>query len=219
LSLSIVVPVSRPRSLQRLLASIEQYAPPSAETILILQCNACVPDWAHVIRAEPSFPAPLRRLGATHAQGDYLLFLDDDHELRPEFASHWRALQNLADQPALVSLPIRRNRHPRPRIVAMCGGMLLTRAAYTRAGGHGDDYLDDVELCLRCKWAGIPIIRYHTPVTVHHYGERGGLRDLPDVQPKRTAHLRLSQLAERYSDKLIPDPRSWWGFKEIRHDR
>ena len=218
--LSVVVPsYNRAESLARLLSSIEAHAPSNTEVILVIQDGTAAPAWVYALYTEPSYPALARRRGALHARGDYLLFLDDDHSLRPEFAAHWHALATLADAPALVSLPTRRNRHPHPRIIAMCGGMLIRRDAYFRAGGHGEDYLDDVELCLRCRWAGIAIVRYHTPITTHHYGTAGGLRSLSTVHPKRTAHLRLSRLDERYPDRIVRDSRSWWGFKEIQHGR
>ncbi|MDW8007032.1 MAG: hypothetical protein RMJ05_09965 [Thermomicrobium sp.] len=168
--LSIVVPTyRRPASFLRLCTSVERFAPPGTELIAIIQSPDTIPPagvrvyWAH-----PGYPGPHRHRGAQMARGDFLLFLDDDHELLPTFSAAWPQLQVLAAEPALVSLPLRDGLPLQPRggVVALSGGMLVTRAVYERVGGFGTDYLDDIEFCLRCRWAGIPVRR--APVVSRH---------------------------------------------------
>jgi GT2 family glycosyltransferase len=94
---------------------------------------------------------------------------------------------------------------------------MVSRQTYERVGGFGEDYLDDIEFSLRCFWHGVPLRRFWRVVTRHHGGTDGGLRALPGVQPKRSAHVRLSRLDERYPGRLVRDNRSWWGFRLVRH--
>lgn len=215
--LSVVVPSYRRQdSLTRLIRSVEASAPDETELVVVLQDDAVVPSWVTVLRREPGYPAgPHRHAGALVAAGDYLLFLDDDHELLPSFRQHWPELRAWADIPAFVSLPNRSGdpTSPRDGFVAIAGGILIRRDVYLRAGGFRDDYLDDIEFCLLCVQAGIPVRRYHSRVSVHHYGVPGGLRAWPAVNPKADAHRRLSRLLERYPALLRPDPRHWLGFR------
>ena len=93
----------------------------------------------------------------------------------------------------------------------MSGGMWVRGDVYWQAGGHGGDYLDDLELSLHLRALGIRFRRWPEVITRHHGGISGGLRGLPGVEPKSTAHLRLSRLDDLYPVRR--DARSWWGYR------
>jgi hypothetical protein len=205
----VVTSFGRPASLARLVASIERDAPAGTRTIVVhARCDG--PPWVGALRRAGTLAVP---------DADPLLFLDDDHELRPGFAEGIqcaaRRLMTGRPRVGLVSLPLRagtrwrRARGP----VALAGGMLVARRAYEAVGGHGDDYLEDLELALRLLWGGWAIVRCPERLTTHHGGLAGGLRAVAAVHPKRTAHERLSRLEERYPGRLVRDPRSWWGYR------
>jgi len=222
----VITTFERPAALDRLLASISSISPEdwAAGPVVVDQSAdpVVVPAPVRLFRAEPGFPGPRRRLAASliAPSVEALLFLDDDMELLPSWAEDRDRLLELVstDDIGLVSLPTRRGLPTRPRspVVGMCGGMLVRSSAYLAVGGHGDDYLDDIELSLRLRWGGWRIVRWHRRVSVHRFGTPGGLRALQGVEPKRDAHLRLSRLAEVYPDRLIQDARSWWGHREVR---
>jgi GT2 family glycosyltransferase len=219
----VVIPTyERPELLAVALGSVLRHARPE-EVVVVDQSEGAplvdVPSGVTVLRMPAGFPGPRRRAGASWLATDLVLFLDDDCELLPAFAEDREALEGLAmrEDVGLVSLPLRRmSRSEVDGPVAMCGGMLLRRRTYFAVGGHGSDYLDDVELALRVRWAGLRIVRHRRPVSTHHYGKPGGLRAISGVLPKGSAHLRLSTLDRTYSGRLVRDPRSWWGFREIK---
>ncbi|HXF74049.1 MAG TPA: hypothetical protein VNO79_15745 [Actinomycetota bacterium] len=210
----------RPRWLERALRSVARHAA-AAAVVVVDQSDppAELPEGVTVIRMAPGWPGPRRRVGAAALETDLILFLDDDSELVAAFAEDRAALlaTALEEEVGLVSLPLRPGwlREP-PDPVGMGGGMLVRREVYWRVGGHGSDYLDDIELSLRIRWGGWRVVRHPRPVSVHHIGAKGGLRLLPGVQPKRDAHHRLSRLDERYPDRLLRSRSSWWGFRERR---
>ena len=218
---AIVVPTyRRPVAFAELCQAIAAYGPSEAQRVAVIQDEETVTpaDWT-VVRMEPGYPGPRRAAGAAAApDACCYLFLDDDHLLLPTFAKAWPALHaEVHQRDGLCALPLRvwRNRST-PRIVAMTGGMLLTRTTYTISGGWGEDYLDDIELALRVRWAGQPIWRWPDVITRHRYGIPGGFYALPGVGERRGAAGRLSRLDERYPGGLVRDPRSWWGFREVR---
>jgi hypothetical protein len=217
--LSVIVPTyQRPASLSRLARSLAQ-ANVVCELVVVAQSPIPVLHGARVVLTEPGLPGPRRHLGAVLANGDLLLFLDDDHEILPEFGSWLPFLTRwVMQERILLQLPLRSGyRHVPKAPIALAGGFMVSRETYNRVGGFGDDYLDDIEFSLRCVWHGVPLRRFWRVVTRHHGGTAGGLRALPGVEPKRDAHARLSRLDERYPGRLVRDARSWWGFRMVRN--
>lgn len=216
----VIVTYQRPAWLARALRSVELHA--GADGVVVVDQSeppAQVEGEALVIRMAPGWPGLRRRVGAAALETDALLFLDDDSELLPAFGAERAGLLAAALEGGgtLVSLPMRPGWRPSPPgPVGMSAGMLIGRDLYWAAGGHGADYLDDIELSLRVRWVGGRIVRYPRVVSVHHLGAKGGLRALPGVAPKRDAHHRLSRLDERYPDRLVRSRSSWWGFREVR---
>lgn len=206
----VVVPsYGRPDSLSRLLQSLRLHAP-AAILVAVVQDGHepdCQPDV--LLRAEPGYSGPRRRMGAEalpDAAG--YLHLDDDHEALPGLGA---AMEEMLVLPA-VSLPMRRGWPSREmEVAALSGGMWVRGDVYWQAGGHGEDYLDDLEMSLRLRALGIRFRRWPEVITRHHGGISGGLRGLPGVEPKSTAHLRLSRLDDLYPVRR--DARSWWGYR------
>jgi hypothetical protein len=224
----VITAYQRPASLARLLASIRAWSPVEYAQGPVVIDQSCPPvevaPPVMVLRDRPGFPGPRRRRGAEYVWRACpvaaILFLDDDAELLPTWQTDRPDLlaRVLAGDVGLVSLPIRDGlpESPRDGVVGMCGGMLVRAEAYWGVGGHGEDYLDDVELSLRLRWAGWHIVRWHRRVSMHHGGMPGGLRALLGVGTKRHAHLRVSRLAETYPNRLTRCPHSWWGHREVR---
>jgi len=208
-SLGIVVAsYGRPASLARLLVSIERQLPDARTLVIHQRCGG--PPWV----------GALRRLGALVLcrEVDVMLFLDDDHEVLPGCRTRLiqavDALGTGTPPVGLVRFPLRASRRQRLRQpVALGGGMLVSCQSYDAVGGHGDDYLEDLELSIRMLLGRWAVLRWDQPLTRHHGGVAGGLRAVPGVAPKRTAHLRLSQLEQRYGQHCVRDPKSWWGYR------
>lgn len=218
--LAIIVPsYQRPRILQQLMGSIRQYAPMGVPYLILQGDGYHTEDYpdARIFWEEPGFSAPKRRRAAQVAIADgiqYLLFLDDDHELLPAFTVYYEdMISRLKREPALIALPTKEGKeYKRVPFSAIGGGLLIPASVYQACGGHGEDYLDDIELTLRVTWAGFPVYRYPYKVSVHHYGVEGGLRSLNPHIPKAVAHAYLSRLDQVYPEKIRRDPKSWWGF-------
>jgi GT2 family glycosyltransferase len=227
----VIVTYQRPASLARLLDSIRTWSPVEYErTVVVDQTDPPidVPRPVVAVRHDPGFPGPRRRYGASYLRGadgastvEALLFLDDDAELLRTWATDRARLlaRVLTGRIGLVSLPLRDGwpTQPRAPVVGMSGGMLVRAEAYWDVRGHGEDYLDDIELSLRLRWRGWRIVRWHRKVSRHHIGISGGLRALVGVEAKRQAHLRLSRLADIYPEHIVRSPWSWWGHRERRH--
>lgn len=217
---AIIIPsYQRPKLLRRLVESIRQYAPMGVPYLILQGDGYTAEDYpdARIFWEEPGFSAPKRRRAAQVAIADgmkYLLFLDDDHELLPAFTVYYEdIIARLEREPSLIVLPTKEEKDSkRVPFSAVNGGMFTTAAVYQACGGHGEDYLDDIELSLRVAWSGFPIYKYPHKVSVHHYGEKGGLRALNPHIPKAVAHTYLSKLDQVYPDKIRRDPKSWWGF-------
>ena len=122
--ISVVIPThNRPASLLRLLHALQDGSFPTSRFEVVVIADGCTDDTAAVVRTMSwQFPlrvveqnpgrgaGPARNLGATQANGDLLVFLDDDIEPLPALlAEHHRAHAD-AGVPALVigpPLPVR----------------------------------------------------------------------------------------------------------------
>ena len=122
--ISVIIPThNRPASLLRLLHALQGGSFPARRFEVVVIADGCTDDTAAVVRTVPwSFAlqvleqdpgrgaGPARNLGASHANGDLLVFLDDDIEPLPALlAEHHRAHAE-AGVPAVVigpPLPVR----------------------------------------------------------------------------------------------------------------
>lgn len=213
--LALIVPTrNRKDSLYRLVESQQKYAPHLS--IHAIRHSSDEYDHPHVTMWESdAFPiGKCYRAVVAEISADAYLFCDDDHSLTENF-SVATLREALNDYPAW-SLPVHTDEDERIiRDAAKCGGQVVTATAYSDAGQHGDDYLEDIELSLRLSWAGYPPKRYPEKLTIHHTGTDGGLRSAhPDVPEKATAYESLSRLAERY-ERVEKSEASYYGYREV----
>jgi GT2 family glycosyltransferase len=152
---------------------------------------------------------------AEQIEADAYLFLDDDHTLTDAFEiadlrKAWRSY-------AAWSLPVRTGEAERViRDASKCGGQLVRADAYVAAGGHGSDYLEDIELSLRLSWAGTAPKRYPEKITVHHQGISGGYRTgHPKIEDYPTSEDTHSRLSDRY-ECIEESESAWYGYREVQ---
>lgn len=213
--LAIIVPThNREESLFRLVASQQRHA--RTVPIHAVRHPDDEYDHPHVTMWESdTFPiGGCYRAVADRIDAEAYLFLDDDHSLSEGFDV--ATLRDAWQSYPAWSLPIRSDAVERTvRDAAKCGGQLVRADAYADAGGHGDDYLEDIELSLRLSWNGTPPKRYPEKVTTHHQGIDGGYRTHSQIDEYATSEERLSRLADRY-DRVERSPTSYYGYREVR---
>jgi len=95
------------------------------------------------------------------------------------------------------------------------GGIMVKKETYESFGGHGEDYLDDVELFIRSYLAGYQNYRCGFVFAKHKIRSDGGLRAL--IRERSGAnHIRRSKL-DRVYDGLVERTGTWLGFKLSRN--
>ena len=127
--------------------------------------------------------AKARNLGWTHAHGEFILFLDGDTELHPEFVA--RALQTLEDPALCAAWGHRRESNPGQSIFTRVldldwvypvgrtlyfGGDVLVRKAALASVDGFDPTLkagEEPEMCARLRAAGWEIEHIDAPMTRH----------------------------------------------------
>jgi len=136
-----------------------------------------------VLPVGPMCAAKARNLGWQAAAGAFILFLDGDTELHPDFVNH--ALNALADSSLCAAWGHRRESNPQqsiytrvldldwiypPGITPYFGGdALVRRSALAQVGGF-DDTLnagEEPELCARLRAKGWKILHIDVPMTRH----------------------------------------------------
>lgn len=140
---------------------------------------------AKVIRLAPSRPsAALGRNAGWHAaQGEYILFLDGDTLLHPEFIG--RAMHSMADAGIAVVWGHRRESRPEQSLYVrvldldwiyppgeslFCGGdALMRRTVLQQTGGFDGSLIagEEPELCRRIRQLGYRILHIDEPMTRH----------------------------------------------------
>jgi len=139
-----------------------------------------------VLRIVPKHPCAAigRNVGWREATGEFILFLDGDTRLHPDFLQ--LALSELQANPAIAIVwGHRRERHPehslfnkvldldwiyRPGISEFCGGdALMRRAILVHTGGYNEDLIagEEPELCQRIRALGQQILHIDHPMTDH----------------------------------------------------
>lgn len=137
-----------------------------------------------VLRAERPSAALGRNAGWQAARGEYILFLDGDTVLHPDFVRAARAeMENDASVAAVWGH--RREMHPEhsiynrildldwvyaPGVVEFCGGdVLMRRAVLEQMGGYDGELIagEEPELCRRMRAAGYKILHIDKPMTGH----------------------------------------------------
>lgn len=147
---------------------------------------------AKVLRVEPARPCAAvgRNAGWKAARAPYVLFLDGDTVLHPDFVR--RALCAFHDPTVAVVWGHRRERHPEtslyqraldldwiypPGPSEFCGGdALFRRDVLERTGGFDEGLIagEEPELCRRIRATGATILHVDLPMTLHDLGiDRG----------------------------------------------
>ena len=206
MTISIIIPTSRPRALAQLLKSLHNQIFDRSSEIIVVDDNATesldqLPFRVHrcdckVLAGRRKGPAQARNLGAKHAAGTYLLFLDDDTivdpcylvrvleelELRPghaisgmQVAIEGRNLFALTSE-WLLRLFVEDETIARPRSkFAPSNGLALRREDFERCGGFDPSFPlaagEDREFCERWIATGFRISVLNQLTIEHHFPE------------------------------------------------
>jgi cellulose synthase/poly-beta-1,6-N-acetylglucosamine synthase-like glycosyltransferase len=141
-----------------------------------------------VLPEGPMCAAKARNLGWQAAKGEFILFLDGDTELHPDFVNH--ALQALADTRLCAAWGHRRESNPQQSLYTKVldldwiypagitpyfgGDVLVRRSALAQVGGF-DATLnagEEPELCARLRAKGWKILHIDAPMTRHDLAVR-----------------------------------------------
>lgn len=148
----------------------------------ILAAQAC---GARVIKIQPDKPsaAPARNIGWHNAKGEYILFLDGDTLLEPNFVLN--ALPFFNDKKVAVVCGHRRELYPEGSVynrvldidwifptgtVDFCGGdAIMRRSALEAVKGYDSELIggEEPEMCRRMREKGFIIIRLDQMMTLH----------------------------------------------------
>jgi cellulose synthase/poly-beta-1,6-N-acetylglucosamine synthase-like glycosyltransferase len=137
-----------------------------------------------VLRADRPSAALGRNAGWRAARGEYILFLDGDTVLHPDFVREARAEME-KDVTIAAVWGHRREMHPEhsiynrildldwvyaPGVVEFCGGdVLMRRAVLEQMDGYDGELIagEEPELCRRMRAAGYSILHIDKPMTGH----------------------------------------------------
>jgi cellulose synthase/poly-beta-1,6-N-acetylglucosamine synthase-like glycosyltransferase len=183
---------------------------------------------APVIALHPERPtaALARNAGWTHARGQFILFLDGDTVLHPDFVQS--SLPDFADPTVGVVWGHRRELDPQrslylrvldldwvyaPGLTPFCGGDALFRRAVLEQSGGFDDTLiagEEPELCRRLLARGWKILHVDRPMTQH---DLAITRFSPYWRRATRAGHAFAEVAERFRDT----PQPFWS-REVRRN-
>jgi glycosyltransferase involved in cell wall biosynthesis len=181
-------------------------------------------------------PAIGRYVGYQHTQGEFVLFLDGDHELLPGWLEvALRAMRTtpqigFAMSTALINLPRNFPQSSTPssenilfgppressRVSFVSGGAALYRRSVLEQVGAFNPYLyseEEPELCLRTRGAGYSVLLFDQPI-VRHYDDATVSLSSVLSRRKRNFHLGTGQvtrchLGTRLFWRWLME--RWWG--------
>ncbi len=206
MTISVIIPTSRPKALAQLLESLHNQIFDRSFEIIVVDDNATEgPEYkpfrthryeCRVLPGRRKGPAQARNLGAKHAAGTYLLFLDDDTVVDPGYLA--RVLKELEARPkhAVSGMQVaieRRNLFsltsewllrlfiedetivwPRSKF-APSNGLILRREDFERCGGFDPSFPlaagEDREFCERWIATGFHISVLKQLTVEHHFPE------------------------------------------------
>lgn len=183
---------------------------------------------AHVLRVEPARPCAAvgRNAGWKAARAQYVLFLDGDTVLHPDFVA--KALCAFHDPAVAVVWGHRRERRPEQSVYnrvldldwiyapgpsEFCGGdAIFRRAVLERSGGYDDGLIagEEPELCRRIRGLGFRIEHVDLPMTLH---------DLAMTRASQwwrrafRAGYAYEEVSDRFRDSALP----LWASESRRH--
>jgi GT2 family glycosyltransferase len=206
MKISVVIPThNRADALDRTLSNLSRQQCEEAWEVIVVN-NRCTDDTDAVVNSR-DFPVPLqlvhradvpgpsaaRNAGAAHATGKYLLFMDNDILVEPDFlqrhlrsldkhAGHWIVGQ-VVNLPELEATPLGRYRKSLFPLVppeeevretdAITGqNVSMPRADFEALGGFDESFFvasgEDRELLIRAKQKGIKLLLDPAIVVVHN---------------------------------------------------
>lgn len=174
---------------------------------------------ARVLRVTPARPCAAvgRNAGWRAATREFVLFLDGDTVLHPDFVG--RALAELRDPEVAVVWGHRREMDPRqsvyvrvldldwvyaPGRTAFCGGdALMRRSVLEQTGGFDESLIagEEPELCRRIRALGHAICHIDAPMTAHDLAVRRFSQYW--TRAYRAGHA-YAEIAERFSGSADP---------------
>jgi len=174
---------------------------------------------ARVIEIQPERPSAAlgRNAGWRAARGEYILFLDGDTVLHPEFVT--QALAEMDDPKVAIVWGHRREMDPAQSIYVrvldldwvyppgpseFCGGdALMRRSALERAGGFDASLIagEEPELCRRMRALGHVILHIDTPMTLHDLAIN---RFSPYWKRAFRAGHAYAEVSDRFRDSTDP---------------
>jgi glycosyltransferase involved in cell wall biosynthesis len=223
--------------LKRCLDSVRRMHFPSANLQLIYVDTASTDDSVHIAEAcgasviviGPDRPcaAKARNAGWRAASAPFILFLDGDTVLDPDFVA--RAIGVFEDPLVVVACGRRSEVHPEQSIYTRvldldwsampagesshCGGdALMRRSVLEETGGFDDELIagEEPELCWRIRARGHKILTLDIPMTGHDLGMTRWRQYWK--RAVRTGHA-YAEIAERF--RATPDP--LWHAEQSRN--
>lgn len=177
---------------------------------------------AKVLTVYPEYPAAAigRNAGWQAASAPFILFLDGDTTLHPDFINV--ALKSFADSQVAVVWGHRRERYPMasvyqraldldwvypPGISAFCGGdALMRRAVLEEVGGYDEQLIagEEPELCQRIRAKGHLILHIDQPMTLHDLAITQGSQYWRRAVRAGHAYAEVSNLLRQRAQTLAP---------------
>ena len=192
-SVSVIIPAGRGDAISQHLKSVlsQDYQKDKFEVIIVSHHTFDpLPDVSFVKTDQMYYPGKMRNIGASHAKGEHLLFLDDDCEPVPNWINANVSLLKNKDIGAVSgivcsgentlmhkaydfsSFELCQSDTPCQRV--LCTATFgIRRDMFESVGGFDETLrvVEDNDLCLRLNIKGL-ITLYHPDIKVFHYHDR-----------------------------------------------